>query len=97
MAGTSFRDVRAAAAAQSEAFCRHYLPRGKRSGDWWIAPVPWREDKHPSLGVNLKLGTWSDFGRPGDFGDLIDFLKRLKSLDTLAAKDELSRLLGLDL
>lgn len=94
--GPSFKAVSEAAARQAEAFCRRYLPAGKRSGDWWIAAVPWRADKNPSLGVKLSTGKWQDFGR-GDHGDMIDLLGRVNNLTAAEAKVEMSKLVGLAL
>ena len=59
-------------------FCEKYLPTGSQKGDWWLARVPWREDRTPSLGVHLHSGRWKDFGREGDRGDLIDLLSRIE-------------------
>ena len=50
--------------------CQRWLPKGKRSGDWWVASTPWREDKNPSLGVNIRSGNWKDFAT-GDRGDIV--------------------------
>jgi hypothetical protein len=51
--------------------CQRWLPRGQRKGDWWVASTPWREDKNPSLGVNLQSGNWKDFANPSVRGDIV--------------------------
>lgn len=56
--------------------CRGLLPRGRATGQWWVASVPWREDKTPSLGVSLTTGHWEDFATK-ERGSPIDLLARL--------------------
>lgn len=90
----SFRDVADAAGANAEAMCRRLLPKGRRSGNWWMAAVPWRTDRNPSLGVSLTTGVWKDFAR-GDTGDLIDLIHRQRGGTKLDAMKELARLLGI--
>ena len=72
-----FKAANATIAGQIETICRKYLPRGRRQGDWYLACVPWREDKTPSLGVSMTTGNWKDFGRAGEYGDALDLLSRL--------------------
>lgn len=72
-----FKAANLKAAASIHTICRKYLPKGRQQGDWWLATVPWRADRTPSLGVSLTTGRWKDFGRPGDHGDTIDLLSRL--------------------
>ena len=88
-----FQAVKAAAPNFAEQFCRRYLGAGKRVGAWWLAPVPWREDRNPSLGVNLNSAKWKDFAR-GDHGDLTDLLARLDRCPAAEAAQRLARMMG---
>ncbi len=96
MGGLKFANVKAVAHSHIEAICRRVVPAGKKQGDWWVAPVPWREDKNPSLGVRLSTGKWQDFSR-GDHGDLIDLVGRVLRLSPSEAVSELARLVGMTL
>lgn len=89
-----FDTVKAAAGAHAEAFCRRYLPQGKRTGNWWLAPVPWRPDKNPSLIVSLQSGRWQDKAR-NEFGDLTDLLARLDGCTLAEAATRLASMMGL--
>lgn len=62
----------------AEAFCRAYLPNGRRSGNYWqVGDVSGAEGA--SLNVRLhdahgrKAGKWQDFAS-GEFGDLLDII-----------------------
>lgn len=77
-----FKEANAILARDTIGFCKKYLPAGSQKGDWWLVCVPWRVDKTPSLGVNLKTGRWCDFGREGDRGDLVDLKARLERKST---------------
>lgn len=63
-------------ASHIEALSRDWLPGGKRQGGWYLVCAPWREDKHPSLGVSFSTGRWKDFAT-GEKGDMIDLSMRL--------------------
>lgn len=88
-----FHAVKAAAPSFIEAFCRQYLPRGKRTGDWWVAPVPWRLDKNPSLGVKLSTAKWTDFAQ-GTHGDLTDLFARIENCSAADAATRLAAMMG---
>lgn len=92
--GVPFAAVKAAAPRYAEHFCRRYLPAGKRVGHWWVVSVPWREDKNPSLGVNLTSGNWCDFGVPGTHGDLTDLLARVDRCTPAEAASRLALMMG---
>lgn len=62
--------------AHIEALCRHWLPNGKRQGNWWVCCSPWRDDRTPSLGVSLTTGFWKDFST-GEGGDVFALSMRL--------------------
>ncbi len=89
-----FAAVKAASPRFVEAFCRRYLSDGKGNGGWWIAKVPWRADKTPSLGVSYKTGRWQDFAR-GDHGDLADLLSRVDNCTPAEAAMRLAAMMGL--
>lgn len=90
----SFREVAEAAAINAEALCKRLLPHGKRSGDWWLTAVPWRQDRNPSFGVSLTTGKWKDFAR-GDHGDFMDLIQRTQGCSSREALIQVARLLGL--
>ena len=92
--GAPFAAVKAASPGFAAAFCRRYLPAGKRVGQWWVVSTPWREDKNPSLGVNLTTGIWKDFGRD-IHGDLTDLLSRLEHCKPSEAALRLADMMGL--
>lgn len=88
-----FAAVKAAAPTFAEQFCRQFLPTGKKTGGWWIARVPWRADKNPSLGVSLKTGKWQDFSL-GDHGDMVDLLCRIDGIDNTESVKRLAAMMG---
>lgn len=77
--GLDFKAANAALARDIIGICKKYLPAGEQKGDWWLARVPWRADKTPSLGVSLTTGRWKDFGREDDRGDLLSLVARLEN------------------
>jgi hypothetical protein len=77
---TDFARAKAELQGDLLGLCRHYLPNGKRSGNWWLAAVPWRVDRHPSLGVHLQSGNWKDFASPDEKGDILDLIARIEGM-----------------
>ena len=88
-------------ARNAEAACRHYLPRGRREGGYWLVGdvlgAPGR-----SLCVRLTgptsgkgaAGKWTD-GCTGEYGDLLDLIGLNLGLPTLGeVLDEARRFLG---
>lgn len=73
-----FRLAKARALANLRGILRKHLPKGQEKGDWYVACVPWREDRTPSLGVSLTTGAYVDFGREGDKGDILSLLSKLE-------------------
>ena len=69
--------VAAALGARAEEVCRRYLPRGRRSGRYWVAGDI-RGAKGRSLFVRLappgKPGKWTD-ASSGEHGDLLDLVR----------------------
>ncbi|HEY1261759.1 MAG TPA: toprim domain-containing protein [Stellaceae bacterium] len=88
-------------ARDAEAVCRHYLPKGRRSGRYWIAGdvqnTPGR-----SLYVRLSgpdygrgaAGKWTD-AATGEHGDLLDLIAQNRDLRLGAAMDEARSFLAL--
>jgi hypothetical protein len=71
-------------AANAEAVCRAYLPRGRRSGRYWIAGDA-QGSKGKSLFVKLSgegAGKWTD-AATGEHGDLLDLIALNKGLKSL--------------
>ena len=70
-------EIAAALANQAETVCRHFLPNGRKQGNYWIAGdidgAPGR-----SLVVRLagpgRIGKWNDYST-GDHGDLLDIVQ----------------------
>ena len=94
---TDARALAAALAERAEAVCRHYLPRGRRSGRYWTAGdvggAPGR-----SLFVRLAppgaVGRWRD-AATDEGGDLLELLHRqLGGASKAPAMAEARRFLG---
>lgn len=82
MAGTA-SDLARRLAAEGEAFCRHYLPGGRREGGYWVVGDLFGSPGR-SLYVRLthsadrRAGKWTD-AATGEHGDLLDLLTRQNS------------------
>lgn len=81
------------ALSQISALCQRWLPRGRRSGNWWSASNPTRTDRNPSLGVSLQTGHWTDYGT-GERGDLIGLYAHLHNLGQYEAALRLAEEVG---
>jgi DNA primase len=57
----------------------------KRNGSWWFHS-PFRSDSSASLQVSEHKGKWHDWGS-GEYGDLIDLVRKYEGCDFLRAKD----------
>lgn len=57
----------------------------KRNGSWWFHS-PFHSDSTPSLQVSEHKGKWHDWGS-GDYGDLIDLVRKYEGCDYLRAKE----------
>ncbi len=79
------QDLARALGENAEAFCRRYLPQGRRVGNYWMIGNI-HGDPGRSLAVRLKAshgrsaGKWSDHSE-GTFGDLLDVLRAHASSD----------------
>lgn len=94
-----FREIHDKATLVCEQLCQRWLPRGHRSGNWWIAPCPWRKDTTASLGVSLTTGHWKDFGNASpsrEGGDLIKLFTCIYGGDMVDAADSVARIVGHD-
>lgn len=68
-----------------------YLPvRKDKGGVEWVYNSPFRNEKEPSLFVNIKKNVWNDFGDIG--GNLLDFIMRHENTDFKDALNFLDRL-----
>lgn len=68
-----------------------YLPvRKDKGGVEWVYNSPFRNEKEPSLFVNIKKNVWNDFGDIG--GNLLDFVMRHENTDFKGALNFLDRL-----
>jgi len=81
----------------AEAVCRHYLPKGRRQGQYWICG-----DVHGTPGRSLyvrltgpRAGKWTDAAIAGEHGDLLDLIALNRSLDFRATLDEARSFLSL--
>ncbi len=71
------RDIADALANQAENVCRHYLPSGRKQGNYWVAG-----DIHGAPGRSFvvrlsgpgRAGKWNDYST-GEHGDLLDFIQ----------------------
>ena len=97
-AGLDFAAVNAAALACLPALCAHWLSRGFRRGNEWIAKNPTREDRHPgSFSINLVTGRWADFALPdARGGDPISLAAYLAGLSQTEAARNLAKMLGVE-
>lgn len=70
-------DIAAALATQAETICRHYLPNGRKQGNYWTAGDI---DGAPGRSFVVRLagpgraGKWNDYST-GDHGDLLDIVQ----------------------
>lgn len=84
----------------AEAVCRHYLPNGRRQGNYWqVGDV--RNTPGRSMYVRLRdtakgrAGKWTD-AQSGEHGDLLDVIReRLKASDFAEVIDEARSFLSL--
>lgn len=86
-AGPSMGEIKSLLQANVDSLARALAPRGSRSGKWWLAHNPTREDAKPSLGIGLTgnaPGAWKDFatGEKGDVFDLIAYVNGFPSMKT---------------
>ena len=70
-------EIAAALAAQAETVCRHFLPNGRKQGNYWIAgDIDGARGR--SFVVRLsgpgRIGKWNDYST-GDHGDLLDIVR----------------------
>lgn len=74
-------DLARCLADESDAFCREWLPGGRRVGDYWqCGDVDGEEGR--SLAVHLRgprAGKWTDYAT-GEHGDLLDLIERQRGI-----------------
>lgn len=97
-ASHSLKDLSAMLAADIEAVCRHYLPNGKRNGNYWQVGSTAGEEG-ASLKVNLAgrwRGYWRDWANPKDRGRPLDLIRAVRNYNTIGeAAGEARRFLAL--
>lgn len=94
----SLKDLSAMLAADIEPVCRHYLPNGRRNGNYWQVGSTAGEEG-ASLRVNLAgrwRGYWRDWANPKDRGRPLDLIRAVRNFTTIGeAADEARRFLAL--
>ncbi len=94
----SLKDLSAMLAADIEAVCRHYLPNGRRNGNYWQVGSTAGEEG-ASLRVNLAgrwRGYWRDWANPKDRGRPLDLIRAVRNCNSIGeAADEARRFLAL--
>jgi len=58
-----------------------YAPLKKSGGQYLVQENPLREERTPSLRIYPDTQSWYDFGS-GEGGDVIDFIKKIESIET---------------
>ena len=90
-------DVKTRLSNEAEAVCRELLPIGRRQGRYWLAGSV-AGDPGESLKVYLggpKAGTWRDYDKPEDYGDLLDLWGKTKGIPFSETFAEAKRWLGI--
>lgn len=79
--GPSFDEIKAMLQSSIVSLARTLAPAGERSGKWWVACNPTRDDTKPSFGIGLTgvPGAWCDFAT-GDKGDVFDLIAYVNGL-----------------
>jgi hypothetical protein len=98
---SSAADVSRRLAQNAEAVCRHYLPAGRRNGNYWIVGdvhnTPGRSLfvrlKGPETGIGAA-GHWTDASTQ-EHGDLLDLIALNRGSTIIAAMDEARAFLAL--
>jgi len=96
--GPCLSEIKAMLQANVEALARQLAPDGRRSGRWWVARNPRREDNNPSFGIGLygaAPGAWKDFAT-GEKGDVIGLIQYVHGLDMRTSLDWARAWLGID-
>ena len=89
----TYRDIHEHAVPFAEPLCERWLPQGKRKGGWWVAPVPWREDRNPSLIVSLSTGWFQDRAL-NEKGDLLDLCAKVHKVPLPEAAEAVAIIVG---
>lgn len=86
-------EIASALADQAETVCRHFLPNGRKQGNYWIAGnIDGARGR--SLVVRLagtgRIGKWNDYST-GDHGDLLDIVQHRTGAATVTEAIALAR------
>ena len=77
-----------------ESFIREEYPKGSSGGEGeWLISSATRDDKNPSLCINLRTGLWTDY-TTSEGGDLVDLIARDQDLSLPDAADYILRKSG---
>ena len=94
----SLKDLSAMLAANMETVCRHYLPNGRRNGNYWQVGSTAGEEG-ASLRIDLAgrwRGRWRDWANPKDRGSPLDLIRAVRNYATIGeAAAEARRYLAL--
>ncbi|MCY4501945.1 MAG: toprim domain-containing protein [Alphaproteobacteria bacterium] len=77
----SLKELNALLAADIETVCRHYLPNGKRNGNYWQVGSTAGEEG-ASLRIDLAgrwRGYWRDWANPKDRGSPLDLIRAVRN------------------
>lgn len=83
----SLAEIKALLQANAEALAQTLAPDGHRSGKWWVAHNPTRDDKNESFGIAISggaPGAWKDFATD-DKGDILGLIGYVLRLDDMRA------------
>lgn len=87
--------VAAEAANNADAILRDLLPAGRRQGKEWLANNPTRDDRNPSLSINVATGQWNDPATTDSGGDLVSLAAYLDGTDQYEAAKRIGGMLGI--
>ena len=94
----TLKDLSDMLTADIEAVCSHYLPNGKREGNYWQVGSTAGEEG-ASLRVNLAgryRGRWKDWANPKDRGNPLDLIRAVRNFASIGdAAREARRFLAL--
>jgi len=79
--GPTFAEIKAMLQSSIVSLAQKLVPNGERSGKWWVACNPTRDDAKASFGIGLTgvPGAWCDFAT-GDKGDVFDLIAYINGL-----------------
>ncbi|WP_308911504.1 hypothetical protein [Pseudokordiimonas caeni] len=95
MTANLFVEVKIAAQPRIRSLVQELLPRGRQSGNYWVARNPTRDDrKAGSFKISLQTGSWAEYAT-GEQGDLIALYGYLFGMQPLAAAKHIANRIGM--